>query len=106
MLSQLFSNNYLDEDVRVEQPEHFVIQGNEKKVFKLKKASDGLKQAPIVCHGRLHLYLSENMFQRSENEPTLYNKKKENNILIIYIYVNDIITSVHHNNSLISSNYQ
>ena len=37
MLSKLFSNDYLDEDVRVEQPERFVIQGNENKVFKLKK---------------------------------------------------------------------
>ena len=106
MLSQLFSNDYLGEEVRVEQPERFVIQGNENKVFKLKKASDGLKQAPIACHEILHIYLYENMFQRSENEPTLYIKKKENNILSIYIYVNDIITLVHLNNSLISSNYQ
>ena len=31
------------------------------------------------------------MFQRSENDPTLYFKKKENDILIICIYVDDII---------------
>ena len=31
------------------------------------------------------------MFQRSENEPTLQIKKKDNDILIICIYVDDII---------------
>ena len=31
------------------------------------------------------------MFQRSENEPTLYIKKKENDSLIFGIYVDDII---------------
>ena len=31
------------------------------------------------------------MFQRSENEPTLYIEKKENEIHIIDIYVDDII---------------
>ena len=76
-----FLNGYLDEDVYVEHPEGFFIQDNEKRVYKLKKAIYGLKQAPRAC--RIHSYLSENQFQRSENEPTLYIKKKEDDILII-----------------------
>ena len=43
---------------------------------------------------RLHSYLCENLFQRTENEPTLYIKKKENDILINCIYVDDIIYMV------------
>ena len=31
------------------------------------------------------------MFRKSENKPTLYIKKKEHDILIIYIYADDII---------------
>ena len=31
------------------------------------------------------------VFRKSENKPTLYIKKKENDNLIIYIYVDDII---------------
>ena len=58
-------------------------------MYKLKKAFYGLKQAPRAC--RLHSYHCENQFQRSENGPTLYIKKKENNILIICIYIDDII---------------
>ena len=37
MLSQIFLNDYLDEDVYVEKLEGVIIQGNEKKVYKLKK---------------------------------------------------------------------
>ena len=60
-------------------------------MYKLKKALNGLKQAPRAWYGKLHSYIFENMFQRSENEPTLYIKKKENDIFIICIYVDDII---------------
>ena len=38
-----FLNGYLDKDVYVDQPKVFVIQGNENKVQKLKKALYGLK---------------------------------------------------------------
>ena len=38
-----FLKGYLDEDVYVDQPKGFVIQGNENKVYKLKKALYGLK---------------------------------------------------------------
>ena len=38
-----FLNRYLDEDLYVDQPKGFVIQGNENKVYKLKKALYGLK---------------------------------------------------------------
>ena len=38
-----FLNGYLDEDVYVDQPKVFVIQGNENKVQTLKKALYGLK---------------------------------------------------------------
>ena len=51
----------------------------------------GLKQAPRAWYDRLYSYFCENMFQRSENEPTLYIKKKKNANLIICIYVDDII---------------
>ena len=56
---------------------------------------------------RLHSYLCENLFQRSDTELTLYIKKKENDILVICIYVDDIIYMwVHLNISLMRSNDQ
>lgn len=54
----------------------FVIKGQEDKVYKLKKILYGLKQTLRVWYNRLHLYLSENKFEMSENELTLYIKKE------------------------------
>lgn len=54
----------------------FFIKGQEDKVYKLKKILYGLKQTLRIWYNRLHLYLSENKFEMSENELTLYIKKE------------------------------
>ena len=41
-----FLNGYLEEEIFVEKPEGFVVQGMEEKVCLLKKALYGLKHAP------------------------------------------------------------
>ena len=41
-----FLNGFLQEEVYIEQPQGFVVQGSEEKVYKLHKALYGLKQAP------------------------------------------------------------
>ena len=41
-----FLNGYLKEKIFVEQPEGFVVQEEEEKVYLLKKAFYGLKQTP------------------------------------------------------------
>ncbi|PKA46730.1 Retrovirus-related Pol polyprotein from transposon TNT 1-94 [Apostasia shenzhenica] len=86
-----FLNGYLEEDVYVQQPQGFLVKGKEEKVYKLKKALYGLKQAPRAWYSRLNSYLQQNGFQKSANESTLYTKVKENEILIVCVYVDDII---------------
>jgi hypothetical protein len=43
----------LKEEVYVDQPEGFVIRGQENKVYRLKKALYGLKQAPRAWFSRI-----------------------------------------------------
>lgn len=41
-----FLNGYLQEEIYIEQPRGFEVRGQEEKVYLLKKALNGLKQAP------------------------------------------------------------
>ena len=87
-----FLNGELKEEVFIEQPEGFVVFGQENKVYKLQKALYGLKQAPRAWYNKSDCYLIENGFERSENEPTLYFKKQgKSDFLVVCLYVDDMI---------------
>ncbi|BBG96481.1 transposable element gene [Prunus dulcis] len=87
-----FLNGKLQEEVYVEQPEGFVIQGKEDRVYRLHKALYGLKQAPRAWYGEIDGYFAECGFEKSLSEATLYTKTRgENDILIVSIYVDDIV---------------
>ncbi|CAL5390436.1 unnamed protein product [Camellia sinensis] len=87
-----FLNGDLQEEVYVTQPEGFMIEGKETKVYKLRKTLYGLKQAPRAWYSKIDGYFQQNGFLRSENEPTLYVKKEgKNDFIIICLYVDDII---------------
>lgn len=71
-----------------------MINGAEKKVYKLKKALYGLKQAPRVWFSRIEGYLTREGFKKSGCDHTLFvQRKEENKILIISLYVDLIFTS-------------
>lgn len=53
-----FLNGILEEDIYVEQPEGFVIDGKEDKVYRLHKDFYGLKQAPRAWYSRLDDYFA------------------------------------------------
>lgn len=87
-----FLNGVLKEEVYVDQPEGFVIKGEEIKVYKLKKALYGLKQAPRAWYGEIDSYFIGQGFERSQNEPTLYIKVEgKTEILIVSLYVDDLV---------------
>ena len=87
-----FLNGDLQEEVYVDQPQGFTKKGEEHKVFKLHKALYGLKQAPRAWYGKIDSFFAQNNFTRSENEPTLYVKRRdESEFLIVCLYVDDII---------------
>jgi hypothetical protein len=87
-----FLNGELKEEVYVEQPQGFVIQGEEGKVYKLRKALYGLKQAPRAWYSHIDNSFNESGFKRSKNELTLYVNHQGNvNLLIVALYVDDLI---------------
>ena len=60
-------------------------------IFKLKKTLYGLKQAPRAWYERLSKFLLENDFKMGKIDTTLFIKTKENDMLLVQIYVDDII---------------
>eukprot|EP00253_Pinus_taeda_P017762 PITA_17762 len=72
-----FLNGVLKEEVYVEQPPGYEVDGQEHKGCKLKKALYGLKQAPRAWYSRINVYLIENGFDKCDVEPTLYIKEND-----------------------------
>ena len=87
-----FLNGELEEEVYVEQPQGYIIEGQENKVFRLRKALYGLKQAPRAWNSKIDGYLLSNGFLKSPSEPSLYIKtQRPQDFLILCLYVDDLI---------------
>ena len=86
-----FLHGELKENVYIEQPKGFVKKWEEGKVFKLKKALCGLKQAPRAWYSRIETYFLEYGFEKCLSEHTLFTKTEEGKVLVVSIYVDDLI---------------
>jgi len=83
---------YSEEEVYVEQPQGYEVSVQEHKWYSLENVLYGLKQDPRAWYYWIDSYLTENGFQRSESEPTMYTKvNKQGNMLIFFLYVYDFI---------------
>ncbi|VVA19470.1 Hypothetical predicted protein, partial [Prunus dulcis] len=69
-----FLNGVLKEEVYVEQPQGFVKDNEEIRVYKLNKALYGLKQAPRAWYDEIDSYFNRAGFKKSPSEATLYVK--------------------------------
>ncbi|KAE8707741.1 hypothetical protein F3Y22_tig00110377pilonHSYRG00343 [Hibiscus syriacus] len=90
-VKSFFLNGVLEEEVYIQQPSGNEVKGNEDKVLKLKKALYGLKQAPRAWNSRIDKYFQENGFNKCPYEHALYTKNKDEDILIVCLYVDDLI---------------
>jgi hypothetical protein len=87
-----FLNEHLEEEVYVEQPHGYELPGQENNVYRLKKTLYGLKKSPRAWYNHIDSYLTQNGFQSSECEPSLYIKEnQQGNMLIVFLYVDDLI---------------
>jgi hypothetical protein len=81
----------LKEEVYVDQPEGFIKRGEEEKVYKLNKALYGLKQAPRTWFSRIDSYFQQEGFTKSKHDHTLFIKRREEKVIMVSIYVDDLI---------------
>ena len=69
-----FLNDFIEEEVYVRQPPNFVDHTLLDHIFKLQKASYGLKQAPYAWYDRLSFFLLENGFMKGKDKLSLKEK--------------------------------
>ena len=86
-----FLNGELDEEIYMQQPEGFVVKGQEHKVCKLVKSLYGLKQAPKQWHEKFDNTLLSNGYQINECDKCVYVKQYKNAFVIICLYVDDML---------------
>ena len=89
-----FLHGELIEVVFIEQPQGFEVKGEETKVYKIKKALYGPKQAPRAWYSKLESFFINEGFQRCSSEHTLFTKAEEGRkFLVVSVYVDDLIYS-------------
>ncbi|KAL0431969.1 UNVERIFIED_CONTAM: Retrovirus-related Pol polyprotein from transposon TNT 1-94 [Sesamum radiatum] len=86
-----FLNGELDEETYMEQPEGFVIPGQEKKVCRLVKSLYGLKQPPKQWHEKFDRTILSNGFKINECDKCVYVKNSHKSLIIVCLYVDDIL---------------
>nr|GEZ98344.1 hypothetical protein [Tanacetum cinerariifolium] len=86
-----FLYRMIEEEVYVCQPPRFEDLDFPNRVYKVKKAMYGLHQAARAWYETLSTYLLDNRFQRGKTDKTLIIKRYKGDILLVYVYVDDII---------------
>ena len=86
-----FLNGDLDEEIYMEQPEGFIVPGQENKVCRLVKSLYGLKQATKQWHEKFDSVMMTNGFKINECDKCVYVKNAERGSVIICLYVDDML---------------
>ena len=88
-----FLNGEVEEELYVNQPEGFLIEGREQWVLRLKKTLYGLKQAPCAWYFKLHRCLLSLGFIKSRHEQAVYLKSSSIHKVIFGVYIDDLIVT-------------
>ncbi|GJX52189.1 ribonuclease H-like domain-containing protein, partial [Tanacetum coccineum] len=89
-VNNAFMYSDLNEDVYMDLPPRYYDEF-ETKVCKLVKSLYGLKQALRQWNEKLTSALNENGFRQSINDYSLFVKNKNNVLLALLVYVDDIV---------------
>jgi hypothetical protein len=86
-----FLNGELEEEIYMDQPEGFVVKGQEGMVCKLVKSLYGLKQAPKQWHDKFDRTLTSVGFVTNEADKCVYYRYGGGEGVILCLYVDDDI---------------
>ena len=73
-----FLNNDLEEEIYMDQPEGFIVKGQENKVCKLVKSMYGLKQALKQWHQKFNKVIAQFEFNVHEHDNCIHFKNFDN----------------------------
>jgi hypothetical protein len=86
-----FLNGELEEEIYMDQPEGFVVNGQEGMVCKLVKSLYGLKKAPKQWHDKFDRTFTYVGFVTNEADKCVYYRYGGGEGVILYLYVDDIL---------------
>lgn len=90
-ITTAYLNSELEEDIYVNPPAELKTKNSDSKVWKLRKAVYGLKQSGRAWNKKLDTTLKEFGCQRSNSDPCVYIKRKDNVVIIVAVYVDDML---------------
>jgi hypothetical protein len=86
-----FLNGELEEEIYMDQPDGFMVKGEERKMCKLLKYLYGLKQAPKQWHGKFDRTLTFVGFVVNDADKCVYYHHGGGEGVILCLYVDDIL---------------
>ena len=86
-----FLHGDLDKEIYMQQPEGFVVPGNEYMVCKLTRSLYGLKQAPMKWYKNFESFMTKSGFYKAEKDPCCYFKKYTDSYVFLLLYVDDML---------------
>nr|GEZ85963.1 retrovirus-related Pol polyprotein from transposon TNT 1-94 [Tanacetum cinerariifolium] len=91
-----FLHGSLKKDVYICQPEGYIDADHSSHVYKLKKTLYRLKQEPRAWYDELSKFILQNHFFKGTIDPTLFIRCFQDDILMVQVYVDDIISGSTH----------
>ena len=92
----VFLHGDLDEEIYMEQPEGFTINGNEHLVCRLKKNLYGLKQALRQWYKKFDSFMVEHGYDKTTSNHCMFVKKfSDGEFIILLLYVDDMLIVSH-----------
>ena len=86
-----FLNGELKEEIYMQQPEGFKVEGKENLVCELKRSIYGLKQSARCWNAELDNRLKKMKFMQCTSDPCIYIRIEDGEVFLIAVYVDDII---------------